>query len=179
MRTALYRYNPSWTYVDNVLGRARQYTKGTQSTRPDECAPASGAMLAPGPAVSKIIAFAMAQRGKRYVLGANGPDAWDCSSLVQGAYRAAGYAIPRTTFEQWPFGARVPKGTERPGDLVFFNSGPGTSRNRPGHVGLVIAPGKMVAARCSTCKPNIGVQSYKRRDWMGVTRPLLRGSKPH
>jgi hypothetical protein len=36
----------------------------------------------------------------------------------------------------------------------------------------------MVAARCSTCTPNIGVQSYKRADWMGATRPLLRLSKP-
>jgi cell wall-associated NlpC family hydrolase len=111
----------------------------------------------------------MAQRGKRYVFGATGPDAWDCSSLVQAAYRAAGYAIPRTTFEQWPFGARIPKGSEQPGDLVFFNSGPGTSTTDPGHVGLVIGRGKMIAA------PHTGtvvqIQPYNRSTLLGFARP--------
>jgi cell wall-associated NlpC family hydrolase len=114
----------------------------------------------------------MAQRGKRYIFGANGPDAWDCSSLIQGAYRSVGLSIPRTTFEQWPFGVTVGKGSEQPGDLVFFNSGPNTAPGHPGHVGLVIGKGKMVVARCSACQPNIGVQSYNRPDWVGVTRPL-------
>ncbi|WP_395107545.1 NlpC/P60 family protein [Actinomadura sp. SCN-SB] len=180
MRKALYAYNHSQAYVSNVLARARRYQAaapaspaGTATPGPG-CAPVSAVANPPGGAVSKIIFFAMAQRGKRYVFGATGPHAWDCSSLVQAAYRAAGYTIPRTTFQQWPFGVRIPKGREQPGDLVFFNSGPGTSSNRPGHVGLVIAPGKMVAARCSTCQPNIGSESYRRADWIGATRPLLR-----
>jgi cell wall-associated NlpC family hydrolase len=181
MRTALYRYNHSWDYVDDVLARAHDYQQSQdprvlaqQSTANPDCDPSLSSIAVPNEVIGKIITFAMAQRGKRYVWGAEGPNAWDCSSLVQAAYRAAGYSIPRSTFDQWPFGVRVPKGTEQPGDLVFFNSGPGTSSNRPGHVGLVIAPGKMVAARCSTCRPNIGVQSYKRGDWLGTTRPLLR-----
>jgi cell wall-associated NlpC family hydrolase len=124
--------------------------------------------------VQKIITFAMAQRGKPYVFGANGPDAWDCSSLIQAAYRSAGLAIPRTTFEQWPYGVKVGKGKELPGDLVFFNSGPGTSSNSPGHVGMVIGNGKMIVASCSSCVPAIGVKTYKRPDWVGVTRPLAR-----
>jgi cell wall-associated NlpC family hydrolase len=182
MRTALYRYNHSWTYVNKVLAQARAYERHgrtvPQRVLEATCDWPSGNAAMPGTAVGKIIAFAMAQRGKRYVFGASGPHAWDCSSLVQGAYRAAGYTIPRTTFQQWPFGVRIPKGAERPGDLVFFNSGPGTSNASPGHVGLVIAPGRMVAARCSTCTPNIGVESYKRSDWIGATRPLLRLGKP-
>lgn len=67
----------------------------------------------------------MAPRGKPYVFGATGPDAWDCSSLVQAAYAAVGFAIPRTTFTQWPFGVRIPNNQAQPGDLVFFNAGPG------------------------------------------------------
>ncbi|MEO3827361.1 NlpC/P60 family protein [Actinomadura sp. B10D3] len=176
LRAALYRYNQSWTYVNDVLARARTYAQHAKPTDGNACAAPAGVRV-PSGTIEKIITFAMAQRGKRYVFGATGPDAWDCSSLVQAAYRAAGFTIPRTTFAQWPFGARIPKGSEQPGDLVFFNSGPGTSSSSPGHVGLVIAPGKMVAARCSTCIPNIGVQSYKRSDWMGVTRPLLRLGK--
>lgn len=85
-----------------------------------------------------------------------------------------GLSIPRTTFEQWPFGVKVGKGKEQPGDLVFFNSGPGTASDNPGHVGMVIGKGKMIVASCSTCTPNIGVKPYKRADWVGVTRPLAR-----
>ncbi|WP_301174581.1 NlpC/P60 family protein [Actinomadura geliboluensis] len=180
MRAALFAYNRSNAYVEDVLRRARKYKKrptsrstSTAFTPPVECAEAA-AITAPNETIAKIIAFAMAQRGKPYVFGATGPNAWDCSSLVQAAYAAAGLTIPRTTFAQWPFGIRVPNDQAQPGDLVFFNSGPGTSTNRPGHVGLVIAPGKMVAARCSTCHPAIGVETYHRSDWIGTTRPLLK-----
>lgn len=169
MRTALFAYNHSNAYVRDVFNRARRY----KATAPTDCAD-FGAITAPNETIAKIIAFAMAQRGKPYVFGATGPNAWDCSSLVQAAYRAAGLTIPRTTFAQWPFGVRVPNNQAQPGDLVFFNSGPGTSGNNPGHVGLVIAPGKMVAARCSTCIPAIGVETYHREDWIGTTRPLLK-----
>ncbi|TDD87376.1 hypothetical protein E1293_08160 [Actinomadura darangshiensis] len=180
MRAALFAYNHSKTYVDDVLNRARKYkttpassSSPTEGASPAECADAA-AITAPNETIAKIIAFAMAQRGKPYVFGATGPDAWDCSSLVQAAYAAAGLTIPRTTFSQWPFGVRVPNSQARPGDLVFFNSGPGTSNNHPGHVGLVIGHGQMIAARCSSCHPAIGVEPYRRSDWTGTTRPLLR-----
>jgi hypothetical protein len=174
MRTALFMYNHSWDYVNLVLEWARRYA-GRDFTLvqangiecQDNQLPANANEL-----IQEIIEFAMAQRGKRYVFGANGPDAWDCSSLIQGAYRSVGLSIPRTTFLQWPFGAKVTKGQEQPGDLVFFNSGPGTGPNRPGHVGMVIAKNKMIVASCATCSPNIGVQPYQRGDWVGTTRPL-------
>lgn len=176
MRTAIFQYNHSWDYVNLVLDWAKKYVGGdfkvVQSNGvecQDNQLPANASEL-----VKRIIAFAMAQRGKRYIFGANGPDAWDCSSILQAAYRSVGLAIPRTTFEQWPFGVKIKKGTEQPGDLVFFNSGPGTSTDNPGHVGMVIGNGKMIVASCSTCVPNIGVKSYKRPDWIGSTRPLAR-----
>jgi hypothetical protein len=164
---ALFRYNHSWGYVHQVSHEIDHYASiGLAENYP-----------APNGTIAKIIAFALAQRGKRYVLGASGPDAWDCSSLVQGAYRRAGYQIPRDTFHQWPFGVRIRKGTEQPGDLVFFNAGPGTAADHPGHVGMVVNPrkGTMIVARCSSCRPMIGLQNYKiRGDWIGSTRPLLK-----
>ncbi|SNS61058.1 Transglycosylase SLT domain-containing protein [Actinomadura meyerae] len=176
MRTAIFQYNHSSDYVDLVLDWAKRYVGGDFKVVQangvncgDNELPANVGAL-----VQKIIEFAMAQRGKPYVFGANGPDAWDCSSLLQAAYRQVGLDIPRTTFEQWPFGVKIAKGREQPGDLVFFNSGPGTSANNPGHVGMVIGKGKMIVASCSTCVPAIGVKSYKRSDWVGVTRPLAR-----
>ncbi|GLZ09993.1 hydrolase Nlp/P60 [Actinomadura sp. NBRC 104425] len=174
MRTAIFMYNHSWDYVNLVLSWAKRYAAGDFEVVQSNGVECDDNELPAGidGLVQRIIAFAMAQRGKRYIFGANGPDAWDCSSLVQGAYRSVGLRIPRTTFEQWPFGVRIAKGKEQPGDLVFFNSGPGTSPNNPGHVGMVIGNGKMIVASCSTCVPNIGVKSYKRGDWVGTTRPL-------
>jgi hypothetical protein len=176
MRTAIFAYNHSWDYVNLVLEWAGKYSGGDFKVVQSNGVDCQDNELPPGlgPLVQRIIEFAMAQRGKRYIFGANGPDAWDCSSLIQAAYRSVGLSIPRTTFEQYPFGVRVPKGKEQPGDLVFFNSGPNTGPGRPGHVGMVIGKGKMIVASCSTCVPNIGVKSYKRADWVGVTRPLAR-----
>lgn len=178
MRTAIYMYNHSWDYVDLVLSWAKRYGGGefniVQANGP-VCSDTAGLPVNASALIQRIIDFAMAQRGKPYRLGAAGPDAWDCSSLIQAAYRAAGIGIPRTTFVQWPFGVKVAKGKEVPGDLVFFNSGPWTGPDRPGHVGMVIGNGKMIVARCRLCVPAIGVQNYKiRGDWVGVTRPLAR-----
>ncbi|WP_433333865.1 NlpC/P60 family protein [Spirillospora sp. CA-294931] len=175
-RTAVFMYNHSWDYVNLVLEWAKRYVGGdfkVVQTNGVECKDNDLPANADG-VVQRIIAFAMAQRGKRYVFGANGPDAWDCSSLLEAAYRTVGITIPPSTWGQWPFGVKIRKGTERPGDLVFFNSGPGTSANAPGHVGMVIGDNKMIVASCSTCVPNIGVKPYKRSDWVGSTRPLAR-----
>ncbi len=40
-------------------------------------------------------------------LGATGPDAFDCSGLIQAAYRSAGVSLPRTTYAQIDAGRRV------------------------------------------------------------------------
>jgi cell wall-associated NlpC family hydrolase len=178
MRGAIFRYNHSWDYVDLVLSWAAKYAAGDFKVIDVNAAPCSDTNDLPAYAsevVSRIIDFALAQRGKPYVFGATGPDAWDCSSLVQAAYRAVGITIPRVTFDQWPFGVKIAKGKEQPGDLVFFNSGPNTGPGRPGHVGMVIGGGKMIVARCTLCVPAIAVFPYKTRgDWVGVTRPLAR-----
>lgn len=121
--------------------------------------------------VANVIGYALAQVGKPYRWGAEGPSSFDCSGLAMKAYAAAGMSIPRTTFEQWPRGARVTAGREQPGDLVFFNSGPGSGLGRPGHVGVVVGDGKMVEARCTRCGP-IKVASYRGgRPVAGFTRP--------
>lgn len=127
--------------------------------------------------VANVVGFALAQVGKPYRWGGAGPSSFDCSGLAMKAYAAAGVRIPRTTFEQWPFGVRVPAGQEQPGDLVFFNSGPGSSPGRPGHVGIVVGDGKMVEARCTRCGP-ITVASYRSgRPVVGFTRPSATASR--
>ncbi|MFI0411199.1 NlpC/P60 family protein [Actinomadura sp. 3N508] len=171
-RTALYQYNHSRSYVEKVLRQARTYAHhgpaklGAQSAG---CADAFSSMTPPGKAAPTVIAFARAQLGKPYKWGAAGPQAFDCSGLTYAAYRAAAISIPRVSGDQWRHGPRLPNGHEQPGDLVFFNNGPGTSTRNPGHVGLVIGNGKMIAAPHSGTV--VQVQSYRRRALLGFTRP--------
>ncbi|MET8867245.1 NlpC/P60 family protein [Nonomuraea sp. NPDC004580] len=175
VRQALFVYNRAWWYVDQVEEIARKYAKSGEVKVPPQASEDCDEPLieaAPSDVVAKILQFALAQRGKPYLWGGTGPDAFDCSGVIYAAYRSAGLSIPRTTFGQWPFGVKIQEGEEQPGDLVFFNSGPGTSPNSPGHVGLVVSKGKMLEARCRLCGP-IKVTSYQaRQNRVGFTRPL-------
>ncbi len=68
---------------------------------------------------------------------------FDCSGLVQAAYRAAGISLPRTAQAQFDAGQPVPAGTPlQPGDLVFF----GRSATDVTHVGIYAGSGEMVDA---------------------------------
>jgi cell wall-associated NlpC family hydrolase len=176
VRAALFQYNHSRAYVDKMLQQARAYARGGAAQPEAAQAGATPATceggfpaLPPGRAVAKAIAYARAQLGTPYVWGATGPGAFDCSGLTYAAYRAAGVTVPRVSGAQWRHGPRIPAGREQPGDLVFFNSGPGTSTSNPGHVGLVIGGGRMIAA------PHTGtvvqVQSYRRSTLLGFARP--------
>ncbi|MFE7072131.1 NlpC/P60 family protein [Streptomyces sp. NPDC057620] len=64
--------------------------------------------------------YAVAQIGKPYEWGAEGPDAYDCSGLTSQAWTDAGRPIPRTSQEQWAELPRVPLPELRPGDLVVY-----------------------------------------------------------
>jgi hypothetical protein len=55
-------------------------------------AAASGTSISAPTAAIRIVLIAEHQRGKRYVFGAAGPSAFDCSGLVLFAYRRAGVA---------------------------------------------------------------------------------------
>jgi cell wall-associated NlpC family hydrolase len=88
---------------------------------------------------SRAIAFARAQIGKPCVWGATGPDSYDCSSLTQAAWRAAGVTLPRAAHEQALSGTPVTTAGIEPGDLVLF-----FEDDR--HVGLHVGGGMMVHA---------------------------------
>ena len=66
------------------------------------------------------VRVAMHQRGDRYRYGGDGPDAFDCSGLVQFSFHRAGEVLPRTSKEQARATKRVPRSRARRGDLVFF-----------------------------------------------------------
>ncbi|MEW1869191.1 C40 family peptidase [Streptomyces caelestis] len=97
------------------------------------------ALTASGPRAAEAVSYAYAKLGSPYVWGATGPNAFDCSGLVQAAYRSAGVSLPRTTYAQIDAGRRVPRSELRPGDLVFFYSG-------ISHVGIYVGDGRMIHA---------------------------------
>ncbi|MGW0509960.1 C40 family peptidase [Streptomyces olivaceoviridis] len=91
------------------------------------------------PRAAKAIAFARAQLGKPCVWGATGPDSYDCSSLTQAAWKAAGVTLPRAAHEQALAGTPLTTAGLEPGDLVLF-----FQDDR--HVGLYVGDGMMVHA---------------------------------
>jgi len=77
------------------------------------------------------------------VWGAEGPNAFDCSGLMQAAYAAAGVAITRTTATQVSDGTPVAGlGRLTPGDLLFIPGADGTPTH-PGHVGMYAGGGPL------------------------------------
>lgn len=77
------------------------------------------------PRRNKAFRAAKRQVGDPYRYGATGPNAWDCSGLVQWAYGRAGIYLPRTTGAMLGSGklVRVSKANAKYGYLVFFGSG--------------------------------------------------------
>lgn len=118
-------------YVSTIIAATKQFNAPEQETG--------------SKAVETAIAAAEAQDHARYVFGADGPNAWDCSSLVQHAWQAAGVQLPRTTFEQVksPLLQQVPWQDRRRGDLIYFHIDGGAL---PDHVGMALSDHLMIHA---------------------------------
>jgi cell wall-associated NlpC family hydrolase len=87
----------------------------------------------------RAVAAAMSRLGDRYVFGATGPKRFDCSGLVQWAYRQAGISTTHYTGTLWNDYRHIPESQLKPGDLVFFY------RDHH-HVGIYIGNGLMINA---------------------------------
>ncbi|WSJ19723.1 C40 family peptidase [Nocardia sp. NBC_01388] len=114
--------------------------------------PSAPAQIALQAAQSKV--------GAQYSWGATGPYSFDCSGLVQWAYKQAGVELPRTSFEQSNVGAPVAFEDLQPGDIVVTNGG--------GHVGMYAGDGKLLNAvqtgtpvSYTTLRPNMVVTARR------------------
>jgi cell wall-associated NlpC family hydrolase len=94
--------------------------------------------------VETAVAFALAQLGKPYVWGGNGPDGFDCSGLVQQAFRRAGVSLPRVASDQYAATTPVRANQLRRGDLLFWSSD-GSTRGIH-HIALYLGDGTYVEA---------------------------------
>ncbi|MFD3789156.1 C40 family peptidase [Streptomyces cyaneofuscatus] len=92
-----------------------------------------------------IVAFAKAQVGDAYISGGTGPNAWDCSGLVQAAYRTAGIDLPRVSQSQSTAGTQVSLDNLQPGDILYWG-GAGSAY----HVAIYVGDGQFVGAQNSS-----------------------------
>lgn len=124
-----------------LLERGEEYTSGQSAATSGGSFSGGGSFGAAttGKGADAAIAFARAQIGKPYVFGATGSDAFDCSGLVQAAYKSAGIALPRTTQQMAvsPKLFAVSRADLIPGDLVFPTIG---------HVGIYTGSGNIIDA---------------------------------
>ncbi|WP_405012490.1 C40 family peptidase [Kitasatospora sp. NBC_01539] len=90
------------------------------------------------------VAFALAQLGRPYLWGGDGPGGFDCSGLVQQAYRRAGVVLPRVADDQ--YAATTPVAADRlsRGDLLFWSDTGRASGIE--HVALYLGDGRYVEA---------------------------------
>lgn len=95
----------------------------------------------------QIADYAKQFLGRPYILGANGPNAFDCSGFTRYVYKHFGINLPRTAYEQGYKGpgTKVTSISElQIGDLVFFNTV--ADADLSDHAGIYIGNGQVIHA---------------------------------
>ena len=92
-------------------------------------------------------------KGKPYVWGAKGPDAFDCSGLVEYTARKLGINLSAPSGTEYSQVEHIPRSEARMNDLVFYGAGGGE------HVGIVRDKNTYWSAHSPTSHPNIGYDS--------------------
>ncbi|MFJ5897377.1 C40 family peptidase [Streptomyces sp. NPDC093064] len=97
---------------------------------------------------ASVVSFVKSQVGKAYVSGATGPSAYDCSGLVQTAFKQVGISLPRVSQDQSTAGTQVSLSNLQVGDILYWG-GAGSAY----HVGVYVGNGMFVGAQ----NPSTGV----------------------
>ncbi|EBP5237108.1 NlpC/P60 family protein, partial [Salmonella enterica] len=142
------------------------YGSGTVLGSTTECGPGQGNPSLPpltSDRLQAVLTWATSHVGDRYIMGANGPNAWDCSSFTQAAYAQIGVTTPRTAQAQRDWlaagnGFRADPSQARAGDLIFYDSylGPNTI----GHVAMVLDPSKQTTVEAMDSRHGVTYGSY-------------------
>ena len=106
--------------------------------------PVTGGLVS-SPVLRTMLLAAESRLGMPYIWGANGPDAFDCSGLVQWSFAQAGVVMPRVAADQARTGPAVPIRRLAPGDLLFYHTDP-TAPGYISHVAIYLGHGKMIQA---------------------------------
>jgi hypothetical protein len=98
-----------------------------------------------GPQARQALALVNGQLGRPYLWGGTTPkNGFDCSGLVQWAYKKVGIELPRVTQDQVnaPGGRHIGRKDLLPGDLVFFRDKTGDVH----HVGISMGGDRFIHA---------------------------------
>ncbi|MEE1791040.1 C40 family peptidase [Streptomyces sp. BE308] len=116
---------------------------GSSGSSASSSSPSYSSSSATGSAAA-VVAFAKAQVGDAYVPGGTGPNSWDCSGLVQAAFRSVNIDLPRVSQSQSTAGTQVSLSNLQPGDILYWGSA-GSAY----HVAIYIGGGQFVGAQNS------------------------------
>ena len=101
------------------------------------------------PMADRVIAVAMAKRGRPWVYGATGPRAFDCSGLVTYAFRRAGVLAQigsgrnrgGSSMLRWARARHLTRSVGQRGDIVVWGNG--------AHVGIYLGKGRAISTLTS------------------------------
>ena len=126
-------------------------------------------------AAQAIITTALDAMGTPYAWGGTDANGFDCSGLIQYAYRSHGVELPRRSSDQARAGVAVPPDLAalRPGDILIFGSG----SEAISHVGLYLGEGRFIhsassGVRISRLAEEDPDGAYWWRRWVGARRIL-------
>ncbi|WP_326698868.1 NlpC/P60 family protein [Streptomyces sp. NBC_01754] len=131
-----------WTSHQNVYLQRTGGKAGTGGTTAPQNTPAPP--KANSGSLEPALSYALAQLGKPYIWGGNGYLGYDCSGLVQQAYRRAGIALPRVASDQYGATTKISSSSLRRGDLIFWSSN--GRRSGVHHVAIYLGSGRYVEA---------------------------------
>lgn len=102
----------------------------------------SGASETAARATASVVNTALAVMGTPYVWGGTDDNGFDCSGLIQHAYRDVGIILPRVSRDQLRTGTAVDARLDalRPGDLLGF----AVERGQLSHIGLYVGEGRFI-----------------------------------
>ncbi|MFF0292959.1 C40 family peptidase [Kitasatospora sp. NPDC004614] len=130
-----------WRYTSHYdVYLSRTGGGGSSSGQSGPSAPAAPAASG----VEAAVSYALAQVGKPYVWGGNGPNGFDCSGLVQQAFRRAGVSTPRVADDQYRASTPITSKQLKRGDLIFWSGNGRVSGIH--HVAIYLGDGTYVEA---------------------------------
>jgi cell wall-associated NlpC family hydrolase len=92
---------------------------------------------------TKLVNIAKSKIGTPYLMGANGPNLFDCSGFVRWVikqYQGNHANLPRTAHGMYRKVPSVSKSDLKPGDLFFVNTADARTGSNIDHVGMIISP---------------------------------------
>jgi cell wall-associated NlpC family hydrolase len=148
-----------------LLNPKLDYVSGGQAGQ----LPQSNGLFMSATQISTAIKAGYTKLGMPYVWGgeSDAEGGYDCSGLVQWAFRQAGITMPRVAADQARTGPIVPYAQARPGDLLIWANDP-TAPGYISHIAIYLGDNKMLVA------PHTGdvvkIQMVYMRNFKGAVR---------